>query len=228
MSRGYERTRTVASNPIALKEKQVTEKPVENESYLGKKSDSNSIVSFEDKHREAKVETAAGYTADGRKLFDMSNNKVGEVRFTPEQMKMLRESKDAILTHNHPSSRPFSNSDVMFLLQGGLLEIRAVGKYFTYSLSDPTGEFRKKFTLDNYIPNKNLLESDSGLFDIYQRTTPNYERVAKDAASEFLNKHPDASLEELEVAGQRATMHIDFEGFAKRNGLVYKRVPTGA
>ena len=88
MSRGFSKSSIKLPAELAAKEKQT---PVADKtSYLGETQNPDSILAFEEKHRTSKIETASGYTKDGKKLFDKSNNASNSVSFSPEQMHMFR------------------------------------------------------------------------------------------------------------------------------------------
>ena len=93
------------------------------------------------------TETAVIMSADGEILVDKSNGLKDRVYFYADDE---RKMKDAIMTHNHPSSTTFSIPDVNVLVKGQLKEIRAVAKngLVVYSLKRDDTSSNLKFKSD--------------------------------------------------------------------------------
>lgn len=86
----------------------------------------------EDKIRNQKFESA-GVFKDGKQIFFKDGKNV-EVEFTDDELKKM---EGALLTHNHPMDRSFSEEDVGFFKDYSLSEMRAVSKNHTYILKNP-------------------------------------------------------------------------------------------
>lgn len=86
--------------------------------------------------RELAVEHAYAFSADGEPLFHRTTDSESAVRFDAEALAML---PSAVLTHNHPGGRSFSERDVTFAMRIGLAEIRVVTARSRYILRPPDG-----------------------------------------------------------------------------------------
>ncbi len=70
-------------------------------------------------------EEASAYTLDGVPIFEgVTQRRTSDVHLTRHQLSRLQ---DAVLTHNHPKARSFSDTDVGLAIDADLAEIRAVG-----------------------------------------------------------------------------------------------------
>lgn len=85
--------------------------------------------------RNLAVEHAYAFSADGEQLFHRTTEDESEVRFDAEAVAML---PGAVLTHNHPGGRSFSERDVLFAMRVGLAEMRVVTARSRYVLRPPT------------------------------------------------------------------------------------------
>lgn len=85
--------------------------------------------------RELAVEHAYAFSGDGEQLFCRTTEDESEVRFDAEALAML---PGAVLTHNHPGGRSFSERDVLFAMRVGLAEMRVVTARSRYVLRPPT------------------------------------------------------------------------------------------
>ena len=97
------------------------------------------LQTAEDRIVRQSTETAVLFDKDGRQLWEKSEGREEEVRFTNAEVKQMR---DGVLTHNHPldPSRArrgsgFTQADIDLLFRSGLSEIRAVSGDYEYSLS---------------------------------------------------------------------------------------------
>lgn len=91
-----------------------------------------SLSDTENKIRNQKFESA-GLFKDGKQIF-FKDGKSVEVEFTDDELKKM---EGALLTHNHPMDRSFSEEDVGFFKDYSLSEMRAVSKNHTYILKNP-------------------------------------------------------------------------------------------
>ena len=71
--------------------------------------------------RSYAVEHAFAFSADGELLFHRTDETVSQVRFSHAELALLA---GAVLTHNHPGGRSFSEADVRFAMRVGLAEMR--------------------------------------------------------------------------------------------------------
>lgn len=109
------------------------------------------LSSVENRIYNGDTETAVVVDKDGNILIDKSEGKKSEVAFTEEEASKM---KDAVVTHNHPSSTTFSWQDVQLLVMRELSEIRAVAKdgNLVYSLKkDVLNELSSDFWYDYYV-----------------------------------------------------------------------------
>lgn len=65
--------------------------------------------------RELAVEHAYAFSADGEPLFHRTTNAESEVRFDAEALAML---PGAVLAHNHPGGRSFSEREILSGVRG--------------------------------------------------------------------------------------------------------------
>lgn len=135
------------------------------------------LKDLEDEIRDRTLEDGEkGYLIDeaGKVIFE----KVGKersIRFTPEELKMM---KGKILTHSHPSGGSFSPEDLALSSYHGLKEVRAAGKYRTYSLKTISGDNLQADHWEKHI-------------------APYYQKTAREVKTEFQRKIDagDLSLE---------------------------------
>ena len=98
-----------------------------------------SLNSFEDEISKSESEIAGVFSADGKIIFQTTDNKKGKVSFTNEQYKKLRGS---IITHNHPHGiTSLAPQDVELMLDSGSIEVRAVGSSYVTSMRNQTQNF---------------------------------------------------------------------------------------
>lgn len=140
MSRGFRAGET------GLKSIRNSTSKASEDAYLGSKGDRVSILGFEDEIKGYKQEMAGAYTTEGKPLWKETSYDADTVHLSNEALAALQQNPDSVLTHNHPGSFSFSPQDILFMITGNLREIRAAGSEYTYSISDPTGEFRRKWT----------------------------------------------------------------------------------
>lgn len=201
--------------------------------------------------RQGKVEHLYALDKNGAVLFKQEGEE-STVRPTPRQVsQMIEAGGTAVVTHNHPSGKSFSSQDIMAMLAGNLAEIRAVGKEWTYSLSDPDGKFREKYA--EYGIRGQFADD---LSPIYGASVPagfaeklQFERMmimfeAEEKASEEMplspmadDEHwvtgPDDLTPEGKVEQERwdrqwgqLASHYSMEELANKYGLTYSRFPT--
>ncbi len=95
---------------------------------------------FNDIHTDEKnallleKERAIVYDKNGNTIL-VKTGDAGSVRFSDSQVAKM---KDAILTHNHPSNGPLSDTDIFRLWDTGLAEVRAVTKHGIFSAKQPS------------------------------------------------------------------------------------------
>ena len=131
------------------------------------------------------------YQADGAK---------DRISFSPQEVNLMRGKT---LTHNHPSSSPFSEDDVRFFFETNLKEIRATGREYTYILSAPS-DFR-------YL-------SWHGVYSKWAGSIT-------ETKNEWLSSNPGAStLKEISGYVWRDYNHAVGIRFAEKMGLNYTRI----
>ncbi|MBR4888398.1 MAG: hypothetical protein IKU17_04560 [Clostridia bacterium] len=95
---------------------------------------------FNDIHTDEKnvllleKERAIVYDKNGNTIL-VKTGDAGSVRFSDSQVAKM---KDAVLTHNHPSNGPLSDTDIFRLWDTGLAEVRAVTKHGIFSAKQPS------------------------------------------------------------------------------------------
>lgn len=80
------------------------------------------------------MEHAFAFSADGEPLFHRTTEAVSRVSFDSAALALL---PGAILTHNHPGGRSFSEEDVTFAMRVGLAEMRVVTAKSRFILRPP-------------------------------------------------------------------------------------------
>jgi hypothetical protein len=88
----------------------------------------------ERKIRDFTVEHAFAFSIDGELLFHRTDDAVSQVGFDDVALTLL---PGAVLTHNHPGGRSFSEEDAVFAMRLGLAEMRVVTSKLRYSLRPP-------------------------------------------------------------------------------------------
>ena len=86
--------------------------------------------------RDLAVEYAYAFSPDGELLFHRTSEAVSRVRLSHAELALL---SGAVLTHNHPGGRSFSEADVRFAMRIGLAEMRVVAARSRYVLRPPDG-----------------------------------------------------------------------------------------
>ena len=109
-------------------------------------------------------ERVIAYDKNGRIILA----KYGDVSSIQFSSKEISRVKGSILTHNHPSNGPLSDTDIYRLWDPGLAEIRAVTKHGIFSAKPPSNWKR--------VPNQNEMRKK---FNEYvQMFKPNVEEVS--------------------------------------------------
>lgn len=91
-------------------------------SNLLSKEQKDSLLAFEQRHRDEFLESAYCVNPQTGESFEKTTNDPTSVTFTPEEQAKM---KGCILTHNHPNNSEFSPNDIFMLYRLGLSEIRA-------------------------------------------------------------------------------------------------------
>lgn len=86
--------------------------------------------------RGARVEEAFAFSVDGKLLFHATDDAVAHVTFGDTHFGLLA---GAVLTHNHPGGRSFSENDVMLAMHARVAEMRVVTSATRYVLHPPEG-----------------------------------------------------------------------------------------
>ena len=113
--------------------------------------------------RDLAVEHAFASSPDGELLFHRTDHTVSQVRFSHAELALL---PGAVLTHNHPGGRSFSEADVRFAMRVGLAEMRVVAVRSRYVLRPPDGgwswvllkSFSTALELERHLLHRQLFE----------------------------------------------------------------------
>lgn len=92
-----------------------------------------SIKEMESDIMDDAIESAGVFSRGGGVILTKTGGK-NRVGFTNDEISRMR---GAVLTHNHPGGSAFSKDDLDFLFEAKLFEIRAVGKKYTYVMTNP-------------------------------------------------------------------------------------------
>lgn len=84
--------------------------------------------------REFAVEHAFAFSVEGELLFHTTSDEDSQVGFNDAELALLA---GAVLTHNHPGGRSFSEQDVTFAMRVGLAEMRVVTARSRFVLRPP-------------------------------------------------------------------------------------------
>jgi hypothetical protein len=95
----------------------------------------SSLDRVEREIRDLAVEHAYAFSGDGELLFHTTDEADSQVGFNDAELALLA---GAVLTHNHPGGRSFSEEDVTFAMRVGLAEMRVVTARSRYVLRPPT------------------------------------------------------------------------------------------
>lgn len=93
----------------------------------------------EDAIRGQAFETMAAFSADGKKLFEWTNEEPSSVQPPKEWHKYFTENNGAVITHNHPSSSSFSGTDLNTAATYNIPELRIASRKYDYSIKAPQG-----------------------------------------------------------------------------------------
>ena len=123
---------------------------------------------------EAREHAAAFNPQTGERLFDITSNDANSVEIPGRLVPML---EDAVFTHNHPSGGPFSAADIFVAAEGNVLEMRAVGGRYTYSLVRPA----------NGWPDASLLfeQAKGALYEAFRMDSDAYHAAVHQALGEM-------------------------------------------
>jgi hypothetical protein len=196
------------------------------------------------------VEHLYALDKDGNVLFDQA----GEdhmVRMTREQNSLLvSQNGDAVITHNHPTGKSFSVVDVIAMLGGNLAEIRAVGREWTYSMSDPGAKFRERFAryeplfgetkepmlvakINPLLPDQFKQETREFVTESVEEKIfdklglpPNSQDDNWVTGPDDLTPEATKAQEEWDRKMEQEVSHVMMTKFAKEYGLTYKRFKT--
>ena len=94
----------------------------------------SSLDRIEREIRDFAVEYAFAFSPDGTLLFQTTDEAGSRVGFNDAELALL---DGAVLTHNHPGGRSFSEEDVTFAMRVGLFEMRVVTTRSRYVLRPP-------------------------------------------------------------------------------------------
>jgi hypothetical protein len=94
----------------------------------------SSLDRVEREIRDLVVEHAYAVSMDGELLFHRSEDALSHIRFDHATLALL---PGAVLTHNHPGGRSFSEEDVTFAMRLGLTEMRVVTAKSRFILRPP-------------------------------------------------------------------------------------------
>jgi hypothetical protein len=94
----------------------------------------SSLDRVEREIRNLAVEYAFAFSLDGELLFHATDEADSQVGFNDAELALLA---GAVLTHNHPGGRSFSEEDATFAMRVGLAEMRVVTKEFRFILRPP-------------------------------------------------------------------------------------------
>lgn len=108
--------------------------------------------------RDLAVEYAFAFSVDGEPLFHTTDEEDSQVGFNEVELAQL---SGAVLTHNHPGGRSFSEKDVTFAMRVGLAEMRVVTTESRFILRPP--EERWSWLLLKSFPA--MLEMERHLLD---------------------------------------------------------------
>lgn len=111
-------------------------------------SELKTLENYERSIRKQNYESASIVDKDGSVLLQVRGGE-NYVSFSDDEAEMMRGK---IVTHNHPSSSPFSDADIAMLSAHGVKQIRAIGRDGTlYTLSiDPKSRFTRMTYEDVY------------------------------------------------------------------------------
>ena len=107
------------------------------------------ISEWEPKNKNLSYERALVTDEDGN-IITERGGKEHSVTFTDKELSKM-DNKNAILTHNHPSDVGFSNVDFRFARDYNLKEMRAVGKFRTYTMERPEAGWPTEAELNGEI-----------------------------------------------------------------------------
>ena len=200
--------------------------------------------------RPGVVEHLYALDKDGKIMFEQAGE-AHMVKMTKEQnSNLVSQNGSAVITHNHPSGKSFSIVDVIAMLGGNLAEIRAVGREWTYSMSDPDGKFRARFAryeplfgetkepilvakINPILPDQFKQESREFLTEKVEEKI--MDKIGLPPESEDKNwitgpndLTPEATKaqEEWDRKMEQELSHVMMTRFAKEYGLTYKRFKT--
>ena len=94
----------------------------------------SSLDRVEREIRDLGFEYAYAFSLDGELLLHTTDEEDSHVGFNDAQLALL---PGAVLTHNHPGGRSFSEEDVTFAMRVGLAEMRVVTARSRYVLRPP-------------------------------------------------------------------------------------------
>jgi lambda family phage portal protein len=94
------------------------------------------ITDFEERVKNEKTEYALVTDQNGNVLVENEGN-ANSVTFSTNQLIAIKDSGNAIASHNHPSDNPFSRADLMWAARFNVAEMRVVSPNFVNILKRP-------------------------------------------------------------------------------------------
>ena len=94
------------------------------------------ITDFEERVKNEKTEYALVTDQNGNVLVENEGN-ANSVTFSANQLIAIKDSGNAIASHNHPSDNPFSRADLMWAARFNVAEMRVVSPNFVNILKRP-------------------------------------------------------------------------------------------
>ena len=160
----------------------------------------------EDLIRRSSIEHGVVYAKSGNRIM-LKHGSSDRVRFTREEIDMIKRHSDVVFTHNHPSGRAFSMDDVVWAHHvGTIAELRAVAPDGTVYRMRPPKDGWGALTGDQI--KDTYLQADS---DADDKVRPRLESLMD-----------RGKLEPVEA--DRVHTHWVMQRVAKRLGLEYERV----
>ena len=180
----------------------------------GRPQTSDSITSEETRIRSITThEEARAVSGSGEVLFNQVG-KAEKVEFTKEQVEVLKNDGNAVVTHNHPFVASISNGDIEFASNSNLAQIRAVDSKYTYTWTRPKkgwGADKEDDSHDQYLADKKKI---TGMKSLWQKTANREGRKLVDGGSRDKN-----------FINETAT-HLASLSVSKKYGIQYERIPV--
>lgn len=208
--------------PVEAEPKPVKTAPVEKDTYSGVVKKGMNVKQAENAIHKLDHEEGVVFDNMGNQLVKKVGTK-HNVTYSAEEIRKIVSAEDAVLTHNHPSGSPLSDTDFVFCVNTNIKEIRATtpsGHVWSAKRTKPNwgyapqdllgGRYKKEIKAAHKRAYKKARKEISELFS---KPSGDYARITKGAKPEDVRR---------EIIDRRFL--YEFERLGKNCGFEVKKI----